>query len=116
MDKVKELGLADKTQYYITADHGFNEDGKGHSFAPYVFLATNNKKFNRNGRRQDVAPTILEAFGLDLKKVEPPLDGISLTKPDKRPPAKIGPAKKASRKQKTTQNRTNRKRKAKTRL
>jgi predicted AlkP superfamily pyrophosphatase or phosphodiesterase len=99
MDKVKELGLADKTQYYITADHGFNEDGKGHSFAPYVFLATNNKKVHRNGRRQDVAPTILEAFGLDLKKVEPPLDGISLTKPDKRPPAKIGPAKKASRKQ-----------------
>ena len=106
MDKVKELGLADKTQYYITADHGFNEDGKGHSFAPYVFLATNNKKVNRNGRRQDVAPTILEAFGLDLKKVEPPLDGISLTKPDKRPPARIGPAKKASRKQKATQNRT----------
>ena len=109
MDKVKELGLADKTQYYITADHGFNEDGKGHSFAPYVFLATNNKKVNRNGRRQDVAPTILEAFGLDLKKVEPPLDGISLTKPDRRPPAKIGPPKKTNktpRKQKTTQNRT----------
>jgi arylsulfatase A-like enzyme len=116
MDKVKELGLASKTQYYITADHGFNEDGKGHSFAPYVFLATNNKKVNRNGRRQDVAPTILEAFGLDLKKVEPPLDGISLTKPDKRPPAKIGPAKKASRKQKATQNRTARKRKANSRL
>lgn len=100
MDKVKELGLADKTQYYITADHGFNEDGKGHSFAPYVFLATNNKKVNRDGRRQDVAPTILEAFGLDLSKLEPPLDGISLTKPDNRPPAKIGPAKKAGRKQK----------------
>ncbi len=100
MDKVKELGLADKTQYYITADHGFNEDGKGHGFAPYVFLATNNKKVNRDGRRQDVAPTILEAFGLDLKKVEPPLDGISLTKPDNRPPAKIGPTKKAGRKQK----------------
>lgn len=116
MDKVKELGLADKTQYYITADHGFNEDGKGHSFAPYVFLATNNKKVNRDGRRQDVAPTILEAFALDLKKVELPLDGISLTNPDKRPPAKIGPAKKASIKQKTTQNRTAKKRKAKNQL
>ncbi|MGB2809984.1 MAG: alkaline phosphatase family protein [Sedimentisphaerales bacterium] len=116
MDKVKELGLADKTQYYITADHGFNEDGKGHSFAPYVFLATNNKKVNRDGRRQDVAPTIMEAFGQDLSKLEPPLDGISLTKPDKRPPAKIGPAKKANEKQKTTQNRTARKRKAKSQL
>ena len=116
MDKVKELGLADKTQYYITCDHGFNEGGGGHSFAPYVFLATNNKKVNRDGRRQDVAPTILEAFGLDLSKIKPPLDGISLTKPDKRPPAKIGPSRKPGRKQKTAQNRTAKKRKAKSRL
>jgi hypothetical protein len=94
MDKIKELGLAKKTQYYITCDHGFNEGGTGHSFAPYVFLATNNKKVNRDGRRQDVAPTILEAFGLDLSKIEPPVDGISLTRPDNRPPAKIVPPKK----------------------
>lgn len=93
MDKVKELGLSDKTQFYVTADHGFNEDANGHSFAPYVFLATNNKKVNRDGRRQDVAPTILEAFGLDLSKLTPPLDGISLTKPDNRPPADIRPPK-----------------------
>jgi len=91
MEKVKELGLAENTQYYVTADHGFNEGATGHSFAPYVFLATNNKKVNRDGRRQDVTPTILEAFGLDLSKLEPPLDGISLTKPDNRPPAKISP-------------------------
>ena len=94
MDKVKELGLADKTHFYVTSDHGFNEDGKGHSFAPYVFLATNNKQVNRNGRRQDVAPTILEAFGLDISQMEPTLDGISLTKPDDHPPAKIEPPKK----------------------
>jgi SAM-dependent methyltransferase len=91
MTKVRELGLADKTQFYITADHGFNEGEKGHSFAPYVFLATSNKKVNRNGRRQDVAPTIMEAFGLDLSEFEPELDGISLTRPDNRAPAKIEP-------------------------
>jgi len=91
MDRVKELGLADKTQVYVTSDHGFNEGEKSYSFAPYVFLATNNKEVNRNGRRQDVAPTILEAFGLDLRIVELPLDGISLTKPDNREPAKIRP-------------------------
>jgi precorrin-6B methylase 2 len=91
MEKVKELGLADKTQIYVTADHGFNEGKKGHSFAPYVFLATNNKDVNRNGRRQDVAPTILEAFGLDLGNLTPALDGISLTRPDNRAPAKIRP-------------------------
>lgn len=89
IDKVKELGLGEKTQFYITSDHGFNEGAKGHSFAPYVFLATNNKQVNRDGRRQDVAPTILEAFGLDLGKLEPKLDGISLTKSDNREPAKI---------------------------
>ncbi len=91
MTKVRELGLGNKTQFYITTAHGFNEDEKGHSFSPYVFLATNNKKVNRNGRRQDVAPTIIEAFGLSLSKLRPVLDGVSLTKPDNRPPAKISP-------------------------
>ncbi len=94
MDKLKELGLADKTQVYVTADHGFNEDAKGHPFAPYVFLATNNKAVNRAGRRQDVAPTIYEAFGVKTAAFQPPLDGLSLTKPDNRAPAKLGPAKK----------------------
>jgi hypothetical protein len=89
--KVRELGLGNKTQYYITADHGFNEGEKQHSFAPYVLLATDNKKVNRNGRRQDVAPTIMEAFGLNLNSLRPALDGISLTKPDRRPAAKISP-------------------------
>jgi precorrin-6B methylase 2 len=91
IDKVRQLGLADKTQFYVTADHGFNEDAKGHSFAPYVFLATNNKNVSRDGRRQDVTPTILEAFGVDVSTLEPRLDGISLTRPDARPAAKIEP-------------------------
>ena len=89
--KIKQLGLAGKTQFYITSDHGFNEGKKGHSFAPYVFLATDNKKVSRKGRRQDVAPTILEAFGLSLSQYKPELDGISLTQPDPRLPAKITP-------------------------
>lgn len=98
MDKVRELGLAGKTKYYITCDHGFDEGGKSHRMAPYVFAAGNDKKVCRNGRRQDIAPTILEAFGLDLSKLEPKLDGISLTKPDNRPPAKIGPKKRPAKK------------------
>ena len=94
IEKVRQLGLGGKTHYYITADHGFNEDKTNHSFAPYVFLATNNKDVIRNGRRQDVAPTILEAFGLDVSTLDPPLDGISLTRPDDtRAPAKIQPFK-----------------------
>ena len=93
IEKIRALGLADKTQFYVTADHGFDEDTKIHKAAPYVFLATNNKAVNRDGRRQDVAPTIYEAFGVDTAAMRPPLDGISLTKPDNRPPAKLGPAK-----------------------
>ena len=95
MDKLKDLGLADDTQIYVTADHGFDEDGKTHKFAPYVFLVTNSKAVVRDGRRQDVTPTILEAFGTDLAAFEPRLDGIPLTKPDSRAAAKLGPAKPA---------------------
>jgi len=91
MAKVNQLGLSDQTQFYITSDHGFNEGKTNHSFAPYVFLATDNKKISRNGRRQDVAPTIMEAFGLNLSQFKPPLDGVSLTQPDHRTPAKITP-------------------------
>lgn len=94
MDKLRELGLADKTHVYVTSDHGFNEGGSGHSFAPYVFLASNNKAVCRNGRRQDVAPTIFESFGVDTDKYEPKLDGISLSKADNRLAAKIGQGKK----------------------
>lgn len=90
MDKVKELGLADKTQFYVTADHGFNENAKGHRSAPYVFLATNNRAVMRDGRRQDVTPTILEAFAVDTAGLQPPLSGISLTKADTRGPVKVG--------------------------
>jgi hypothetical protein len=81
MDKLKELGLYEKTLIYVTADHGFDEGLKKHSDAPYVFLGTNDPKVIRRGERCDVAPTILSRFGLDLARLDPPLDGISLTEP-----------------------------------
>jgi len=81
VEKLKELNLYDKTLIYVTADHGFDEDMKGHKDAPYVFLATNDKKVIRRGLREDITPTILERFGVDLSKIEPPLDGHPLTKP-----------------------------------
>lgn len=85
MAKLKELGLYDKTIIYVTADHGFNEGGTGHSYAPYVFLGTNDPLVKRNGMRQDIAPTILARFGLDLSKFQPPLDGEPLIKPATKP-------------------------------
>lgn len=85
VEKLKELGVYDKTLIYVTADHGFNEGGTGHSYAPYVFLATNDPLVKRDGMRQDIAPTILARFGLDLTKLQPPLDGEPLTRPATKP-------------------------------
>jgi len=85
LDKLRELGLYDKTLVYVTADHGFDEDGKGHGYAPYVFVGTNDPKVKRAGMRQDVAPTILDRFGLELGKLQPALDGEPLTKPATKP-------------------------------
>ncbi len=81
MQKLKELDLYDKTLIYVTADHGFDEDMKSHSDAPYVFLATNDPVVIRRGERADITPTILERFGLDLSRINPPLDGHPLTEP-----------------------------------
>jgi len=89
IERLKKLGLYDKTLVYVTADHGFDEGKTGHSNAPYVVLATNDKKVMRNGLRQDIAPTILERFGLDISKLDPPLDGVPLTKPTDRPKPKL---------------------------
>jgi predicted AlkP superfamily pyrophosphatase or phosphodiesterase len=81
IDKLKDLHIYRQTLVYVTADHGFDIGKKSHSYAPYIFLATNDKKVNRNGTREDIAPTVLKRFGLDLSKIEPRLDGIPLDEP-----------------------------------
>jgi len=86
IEKVKELSLYDKTSIYVTADHGFDEGLKTHKDAPYVFLATNDRQVIRRGFRADIAPTILDRFGLDLNQIDPPLPGKPLTKPYQPPP------------------------------
>jgi hypothetical protein len=81
VEKLKQLGVYDKTLIYVTADHGFDVDGKGHGNAPYVFLGTNDKQVMRNGTRADITPTILDRLGVDLAKITPPMDGETLAKP-----------------------------------
>ena len=94
--KLKELGLYDKTTVYVTADHGFDEDKGGHSYAPYVFLGTNDPQVKRDGMRQDITPTILARFGLNLSSFQPPLDGETLAAPATKPVLKA-PETKAAR-------------------
>jgi hypothetical protein len=81
MRKLEDLKLYDQTLVYVTADHGFDEGQFGHADAPYVFLGTNDPKVMRRGTRADITPTILNRFGVDLSKIDPPLDGHPLTKP-----------------------------------
>lgn len=85
IEKLEQLGLYDKTLIYVTADHGFDEDKTSHGYAPYVFLATNDPLVKRDGMRQDITPTILARFGVDLSKLQPPLDGEPLTQPATKP-------------------------------
>lgn len=82
---LKELGLTKRTLIYVTADHGFDENLKGHRAAPHVFLATNDKRVCRGGLRQDVPATIYDALGIDPQAFDPPLAGKSLRKQLKQP-------------------------------
>ena len=79
--ELKKLGLYGKTFVYVTADHGFDEGCTSHDDASFVFLATNDRAVMRRGERADIAPTILHRFGVDLKGIQPPLMGHTLTKP-----------------------------------
>jgi predicted AlkP superfamily pyrophosphatase or phosphodiesterase len=85
MAKLRELGVYDKTYIYVVADHGFDVGAKHHKKAPHVFCGTNDKAVTRNGCRADITPTVLAEMGVDLRKITPPLDGESLTKPDAKP-------------------------------
>jgi Ca2+-binding EF-hand superfamily protein len=76
---LKEERLYTQTLIYVTADHGFDEHGKGHSFAPHSWLVTNDKKVTRGGIIADVPATIMVRFGIDISKLEPKLIGTELT-------------------------------------
>lgn len=78
---LRNLDLYRDTLIYITADHGFDEGQRAHADAPHVFLATNDPRVTRRGGREDIAPTILDRFGVDLGALAPPLFGHPLTWP-----------------------------------
>lgn len=76
INRLKALGLYEKTTVYIVSDHGFDKGKKAHIYAPFVFNATNDPAVLRSeGTREDLAPTILKKFGVDLSAIEPGLDG-----------------------------------------
>lgn len=76
--RLKDLGISDRTAIFVTTDHGMDEGGFEHHQSPETFLATNRKGPTRAGDRKDVAPAILEYFGLSTTNLIPPLEGRSL--------------------------------------
>ncbi|NPV47609.1 MAG: sulfatase-like hydrolase/transferase [Armatimonadetes bacterium] len=78
LDKLADLGIAEETLVYITADHGFDEGLTSHTYAPHIFLATNDPEVEGPGDRLDIGPTILDRFGIPLQILRPRLDGRAL--------------------------------------
>jgi len=76
--KLEELGIADVTLVYITADHGFDEGLTTHADAPHIFLATNDPEVEGPGNRLDIGPTILDRFGIPMRYLSPRPDGRPL--------------------------------------
>lgn len=76
--ELKTLNITQNTLLYVTADHGFDEGGYSHNYAPYVFLATNDKSVIRNGDQVDVAPTVYYGLGMWGSIFDPALDGYPL--------------------------------------
>ncbi len=78
VNKLASLNLTQNTLLYVIADHGFDEGGFSHNYAPFVSLITNDRRVCRNGDQVDVAPTLYYAMGMWGKIFEPPLDGYPL--------------------------------------
>jgi predicted AlkP superfamily pyrophosphatase or phosphodiesterase len=80
--ELKADGLYNLTALYVTSDHGFDVATTHHGKATHAFLATNDPKVTSAGEQRDIAPTILQALGVDVSTITPALPGKSLRKKD----------------------------------
>ena len=80
--QLKTNGIYDHTALYVTADHGFDVATTHHGKATHIFLASNDPQVTSTGEQRDIAPTILQALGVDLSIITPALPGKSLRKKD----------------------------------
>lgn len=78
LERLRSLGIYDKTVVYVTSDHGMDEGGYEHFKAPYMFLAANSGRKLQDGDRKDVALTLLAEYGVDAAGLAPAPDGKSL--------------------------------------
>lgn len=78
MDRLRSLGLYERTTLFVTTDHGMDEGSNEHFNSPQTFIAVNSGLRLSDGDRKDVALTILDGYGIDLSTAIPPLAGKSL--------------------------------------
>lgn len=78
--KLQDLNIYDNTLIYVITDHGFDEGSNRHGNSPYGFLSTNDPLIMRSGDRKDLAPTIMDRYGISLEAngITPAVDGYSL--------------------------------------
>lgn len=77
--KLKDLQIYDDTLIYVLTDHGFDVGVRNHLDAPHGWLVTNDPFVIRRGERNEIGPTIMDRFGLDISKIDPPITGVPLT-------------------------------------
>ncbi len=76
LDLLRGLGIEKDTLVYVLGDHGFNDGQQNHKQAPDTFLATNDRQIVENqAERKDLAPTLLQRYGVELRSLAPPLPG-----------------------------------------
>lgn len=78
---LESLGTYDETVIYVTTDHGFDEGGYGHSYAPDIWLLTNDPDIDTSmaAHQGDLVPTAFAKFGIDPASFSPVLPGKPLT-------------------------------------
>ncbi len=80
VETLQQLGIYQRTLVYVITDHGIDEGSDRHGNAPYGFLASNDPLIARSGDRKDLAPTILQRYGISLEAngAIPAVDGYPL--------------------------------------
>jgi len=83
LDKLSEMGIAERTLIYVMTDHGFKEGKRTHNHEPDIWMVTNDLrlKVNENNKRCDMidmAPTIYYALGINKTTYTPKLEGYPL--------------------------------------
>lgn len=89
IDALAANGLLENTLFFTAADHGFNPRGNQHARRngteitniPIAVMGVALNQAAVHPTILDVAPTILDAMGVDLSLLDPPLQGKSLLLP-----------------------------------